>query len=252
MIKHSTVSVTTAVEGLLPEIRSLIESARHRAVTSANLSMVSLYWNVGRIVGTEIQSKPGRADYGEALLAGLAERLRLEYGAGFSRSNLQDMRRFHEAFEICQTVSGKSAGMPSRKRGQATLSVSQKAQGGPVRKPALRSAVKKKHPAFARRRAGDAITGGVMTRCYLLVCMISRSDESFDICQPVAGKSFSAQIGQPSAGKSEILPPEAREFALTCGAGMRYVVCTNTPVSFGEGARSRFVRAGSCFLEGTA
>lgn len=29
-------------------------------------------------------------------------------GRGFSRSDLQDMRRFHEAFEICQTVSGKS------------------------------------------------------------------------------------------------------------------------------------------------
>ena len=29
-------------------------------------------------------------------------------GRGFSRSNLQDMRRFHEAFQICQTVSGKS------------------------------------------------------------------------------------------------------------------------------------------------
>jgi predicted nuclease of restriction endonuclease-like (RecB) superfamily len=102
-------SVTEAVKTLLPQIRRLIEDARHHAVAAANLSMVSLYWSVGRIISTEIQRRPGRADYGEALLARLAERLRLEYGPGFSRSNLQDMRRFHEAFEICQTVSGKSS-----------------------------------------------------------------------------------------------------------------------------------------------
>jgi predicted nuclease of restriction endonuclease-like (RecB) superfamily len=96
-----------AVEGLLPEIRGLIEEARRRAVTAANLSMVTLYWDIGRIINTELQRTPGRAEYGEALLAGLGERLRLDYGPGFSRSNLQDMRRFHEAFEICQTVSGK-------------------------------------------------------------------------------------------------------------------------------------------------
>ena len=108
-----------AVEGMLPEIRGLIEEARHRAVTAANLSMVTLYWNVGRIINTELQRAPGRADYGEDLLGTLAERLRLDYGPGFSRSNLQDMRRFHEAFEICQTVSGKSGGVTAPPRTRA-------------------------------------------------------------------------------------------------------------------------------------
>jgi predicted nuclease of restriction endonuclease-like (RecB) superfamily len=114
-------SLAKAVEGMLPEIRGLIEEARHRAVTAANLSMVTLYWNVGRIINTELQRAPGRADYGEALLATLAERLRLDYGPGFSRSNLQDMRRFHEAFEICQTVSSKSAAAFGRLRTRAVL-----------------------------------------------------------------------------------------------------------------------------------
>jgi predicted nuclease of restriction endonuclease-like (RecB) superfamily len=108
IIKRNTASLAKTVETLLPEIRSLIEEARHRAITAANLSMVSLYWNIGRVIGTEVQNTPGRAGYGEALLARLGERLNREYGNGFSRANLQDMRRFYEVFEIRQPLAGKS------------------------------------------------------------------------------------------------------------------------------------------------
>jgi len=108
IIKRNTASLAKTVETLLPEIRSLIEEARHRAITAANLSMVSLYWNIGRVIGTEVQNAPGRAGYGEALLARLGERLNREYGNGFSRANLQDMRRFYDVFEIRQPLAGKS------------------------------------------------------------------------------------------------------------------------------------------------
>ncbi|MGD0261582.1 MAG: PDDEXK nuclease domain-containing protein [Verrucomicrobiota bacterium] len=106
--KAPEAKVTKAVEGMLPEIRSLIEEARHRAVRAANLSMVTLYWNIGRVITTELQNTPGRAGYGEALLARLGDRLKTEYGRGFSRANLQDMRRFHAVFEIRQPVASKS------------------------------------------------------------------------------------------------------------------------------------------------
>jgi hypothetical protein len=48
------------------------------------------------------------AECGEALLAGQWERLRLDYGPTVSRSHRQDVRRFREVFDICQTVSSKS------------------------------------------------------------------------------------------------------------------------------------------------
>jgi predicted nuclease of restriction endonuclease-like (RecB) superfamily len=107
-IKQPEAGVTKAVEAILPEIRSLIEEARHRAVTAANLAMVTLYWNIGRVISTEVQSAPGRAGYGEALLTRLGDRLKIEFGRGFSRANLQDMRRFHDVFEIRQPVASKS------------------------------------------------------------------------------------------------------------------------------------------------
>lgn len=92
---------------ILPEIRSLIEMSRHHVAVTANLALVSLYWNIGRIVTQDIQKNEKRAGYGEQLLESLAASLTREYGKGYSRANLQDMRRFFEIFEICQTVSNE-------------------------------------------------------------------------------------------------------------------------------------------------
>jgi len=106
--KGEASNLAGVVEGMLPEIRRLIEEARHRAVTAANLSMVSLYWNVGRVINTEVQRAPGRADYGSQVVEQLAERLQREYGRGFSAPNLWDMKRFHAAFSILQPLARES------------------------------------------------------------------------------------------------------------------------------------------------
>jgi len=92
---------------ILPEIRSLIQMSRHHAAVTANLALVNLYWNIGRIITQDIQKNEKRAGYGEQLLESLASSLTREYGKGYSRANLQDMRRFFEIFEICQTVSNE-------------------------------------------------------------------------------------------------------------------------------------------------
>jgi predicted nuclease of restriction endonuclease-like (RecB) superfamily len=104
-IRTAEAGVTKAVEAMLPEIRSLIEEARHRAVTGANLAMVTLYWKVGGLLTRDIQQGAKRGGYGERLLEGLAARLTREYGRGFSISNLWDMRRFFEGFEIPQPTA---------------------------------------------------------------------------------------------------------------------------------------------------
>ena len=100
-------SITKAVERMLPEIRSLIEAARHRAVTAANLAMVALYWNIGRVITRDLQQNAKRAGYGERLLERLAAELAREYGPGYSISNLWDMRRFYAIFQIPQPVAGE-------------------------------------------------------------------------------------------------------------------------------------------------
>jgi predicted nuclease of restriction endonuclease-like (RecB) superfamily len=49
-----------------------------------------------------------RAEYGAAVLEHLAEHLTARYGRGFSRRNLDDMRRFYLAWPIRRTLSAKS------------------------------------------------------------------------------------------------------------------------------------------------
>jgi len=98
-----------AVARVATEIRALIEAARSHVSVTANLALVSLYWSIGRIIAQDLQRNEKRAGYGERLLEGLSEVLTQEYGAGYSRVGLQEMRRFSLAFQICQTVSNESA-----------------------------------------------------------------------------------------------------------------------------------------------
>jgi len=67
---------------VLPQVQSLIEASRQHVVSTANLTLVWLYWNVGRVVAEDIQKNQKRAGYGEQLLGGLAETLIRQYGSG--------------------------------------------------------------------------------------------------------------------------------------------------------------------------
>ena len=102
--KHAP-AVGIVADALLPEIRGLIEAARHKAIAAANLSMVTLYWNIGRVISMEVQEIADRAAYGSQVIAHLAEVLLQEHGKGFSAPNLWDVRRFFGAFQILQTPS---------------------------------------------------------------------------------------------------------------------------------------------------
>ena len=68
---------------------------------------MTTYWNIGRIIVEYEQQNQIRADYGKQTLKELSKELTREFGKGFSRSNLQNMRAFYLAYEKCQTVSGK-------------------------------------------------------------------------------------------------------------------------------------------------
>jgi DUF1016 N-terminal domain len=98
-----------AFPAILPEIRSLIETSRNHDAVTDNLALVNLYWNIGRIITQDILKNAKRAEYGTQLLELLASELTKEYGQGYSKINLQDMRRFHEYFQIDQTLSDQSS-----------------------------------------------------------------------------------------------------------------------------------------------
>lgn len=86
-------SASVVSDGLLGDLRHLIESAKSQVVQTANSVLVSLYWNVGKRIKTEILNNE-RAAYGKEIVSTLSRELTLEYGTGFSEANLWHMIRF--------------------------------------------------------------------------------------------------------------------------------------------------------------
>lgn len=89
------------------EIKHVLETARERVARQVNGELLKTYWSIGKIICNHEQSSPDRADYGQQTLKELSKTLTQEFGKGFSRANLYNMRLFYQTYEKVQTVSGK-------------------------------------------------------------------------------------------------------------------------------------------------
>ena len=94
---------------MILEIRELLEKSRKNITQQVNTELLTTYCNIGRIIVEYEQQSQLRAEYGKQTLKELSKELTREFGKGFSRSNLQNMRAFYLAYEKCQTPSGKLA-----------------------------------------------------------------------------------------------------------------------------------------------
>ena len=99
---------------LITELRGLILSARHAAATTVNTLQVLTNFEIGRRIVEHEQKGEKRAEYGTELLKELSVRLTDEFGKGFSKANLEYMRRFylewrHRDPQIAQKPSGQFA-----------------------------------------------------------------------------------------------------------------------------------------------
>lgn len=92
---------------MIKEIKELLLTARQNVAVQVNSELLTTYWQIGRIIVEHEQDNKVRANYGKFTLKQLSNELTKEFGKGFSRSNLQNMRAFFLAYPICQTVSGK-------------------------------------------------------------------------------------------------------------------------------------------------
>lgn len=92
------------INPIFEEIRDLINNSRNRVYSTVNTEMLNLYWNIGKII-MEIQQGNERASYGDSVLNKLSQKLTAEFGKGFSKRNLERMRKFYIFFPIATTVS---------------------------------------------------------------------------------------------------------------------------------------------------
>lgn len=103
--------VKTELLELLAQIRQRITAARTAAVRNINTLQVLTNFEIGRLIVEHEQSGKERAKYGKETLRELSLRLTQEFGKGFSRSNLEYMRKFFLTYkdrnpEISQMASG--------------------------------------------------------------------------------------------------------------------------------------------------
>ena len=104
--------------GYLDQAAKVVRNARSAAARSVNLAMVYAYFEVSRIVVEEEQASDARAEYGGQALTLVSEHLTAEFGRGFSRTNVAQMRQFYRVYahdEIVQTVSEQFGSKPPSK-----------------------------------------------------------------------------------------------------------------------------------------
>ena len=80
---------------LSQKIIQIIETARTRMALVVNVSMVSTYFEIGRMIVDELQNGQERAKYGSHLLNHVSKDLTTQFGKGFSVQNLERMRNFY-------------------------------------------------------------------------------------------------------------------------------------------------------------
>lgn len=94
------------INHIFDNIKELVINSRNKVYQTMNTEMLNLYWNIGKAI-MEIQQGDKRASYGDALLEKLSQKLTVEFGKGFSKRNLESMRKFYIYYPIATTVSSQ-------------------------------------------------------------------------------------------------------------------------------------------------
>lgn len=94
----------TNISKLYKEISSILRTARANEYKAVNYALVTSYWSTGQVIVEYELNCNERAEYGKAVLEGLAKKLTAEFGKGFDESNLRYMRLFYQTFKNCDAL----------------------------------------------------------------------------------------------------------------------------------------------------
>ena len=86
------------------EVKEILKNARQKAYTAINSAMVKAYLEIGRRIVEEEQRGKERAEYGKEIVKNLSKELTEEFGKGFSRRTLWEMRKLYVYFSDYEKV----------------------------------------------------------------------------------------------------------------------------------------------------
>ena len=93
------------VDTLFEKVSAVIENARQLIVSTINTSEVYAKYEIGRYIVEDEQQGKYRAQYGKGVLSALSDKLTIQYGEGWSYSNLRQIRQFYIVYSK-MTASG--------------------------------------------------------------------------------------------------------------------------------------------------
>jgi predicted nuclease of restriction endonuclease-like (RecB) superfamily len=98
-----------STNSIFEKVSEIINHSRQSVASTINTELVKLYWNIGKIIKTEILQNE-KAEYGTQTIESLSNELVAEYGRGYSVRNLFNMIKFYEVFsdeQILHTLCAK-------------------------------------------------------------------------------------------------------------------------------------------------
>ncbi|WP_428657474.1 PDDEXK nuclease domain-containing protein [Runella sp.] len=89
-------------------IRTLLRKAQETLVKQVNAVMVLTYFELGKQIVEQEQQGKDYADYGAFILSELSEKLTAEFGKGYSKRNLELIRKFYVTFKNAKSPISQS------------------------------------------------------------------------------------------------------------------------------------------------
>lgn len=90
--------MNTTISNYLADIKQILSTARQQAYAAINSAMVEAYWKIGERIVLEEQNGAERAGYGKEIIKTLSVELTAEFGKGFSKRTLWEIRQFYLLF----------------------------------------------------------------------------------------------------------------------------------------------------------
>jgi len=101
------IATSAILADLISNIEKTVTKAKEKLVGSVNSTMTETYWLIGKYIVESEQDGNVKSAYGSRLLSTLSKELTIRLGKGYSRPNLNNMRKFYLRYPNCQTVSDK-------------------------------------------------------------------------------------------------------------------------------------------------
>lgn len=95
VMEKDIISNNQNIDPLFQKVADLIEQARKRVVTAANIAEVYTKYHIGQYIVEYEQKGNIRAQYGKQVLKRLSEKLTARFGAGWSYANMKNIRQFY-------------------------------------------------------------------------------------------------------------------------------------------------------------